>query len=356
MIRYGFPALMTCLWVALGAAFLAAPAAARGIEGAMPHPMVPLPAEGYITRDDFTDFAEIEFLASPHPGGRDPEFEETLEVEGAWRQMVYEVDGLELSLLRLYRGYLQHFESSGFEVVYHGIGDELGAGNGQIFHSQQGRLTPFGATSTEDSNAYILARNEAADIVVSLSFMTYRGRRAIVVNAVEIEDMAPLDLFAPEPQAEPEPEAAAEPEVAMVAEPEAEPEMPLVQQAVEELESGLVQDGRVIVNAILFEFDRADILSESAEALATVAELMDGNADLKLLVVGHTDGVGSFDYNLRLSVDRAQAVVAWLSERHGIDGSRLRPAGAGPMSPVTTNRTEAGRAQNRRVELVEVIE
>ncbi|MCC5961809.1 MAG: OmpA family protein [Rhodobacteraceae bacterium] len=358
MIRHGFPVLITCLWVALGAAFFASPAAARGIEGAMPHPMVPLPAEGYVIRDDFTDFAEIEFLASPHPGGRDPEFEETLEVEGAWRQMAYEVDGLELSLLRLYRGYLQHFESSGFEILFSGMGDELSGGNGQTFLNYKSRLMPFGATSGVDMNAYILTRNEAADTVIALSFIARSGRRIMVVNAVEIEDMAPLDLFAPEPQAEPEPDAAAEPEVEVVAEPEAapEPEMPLVQQAVEELESGLVQDGRVIVNAILFEFDRSDILPESAEALATVAELMEGNADLKLLVVGHTDGVGSFDYNLRLSVDRAQSVVAWLGERHGIDGSRLRPAGAGPMSPVTTNRTEAGRAQNRRVELVEVIE
>jgi outer membrane protein OmpA-like peptidoglycan-associated protein len=125
---------------------------------------------------------------------------------------------------------------------------------------------------------------------------------------------------------------------------------------VAELETGLVQDGRVIVNAILFEFDRADILPESAEALSTVADLLQGRDALKILVVGHTDGVGSFDYNLRLSVERAQAVVAWLRDRHGIDAARLRAAGAGPMSPVTTNRTEQGRAENRRVELVEIID
>ncbi len=130
----------------------------------------------------------------------------------------------------------------------------------------------------------------------------------------------------------------------------------MVPQEVEELESGLVQDGRVIVNAILFEFDRAEILPESAQALETVTDLLRGRPELKLLVVGHTDGVGSFDYNLRLSVERAQAVVGWLGNRGGIDASRLRAAGAGPMSPITTNRTENGRAQNRRVELVEIID
>lgn len=353
MLKRMLTIVLTGLWAIAFVAMAPHTAPAqRAIEGAAPHPMVPLPAGGFITGDDLTDFAEVEFPASPHPGGRDPEFEATLSVEGAWRQMEYTVDGLELSLLRLYRGYLAHFESNGFEVVFSGIGEELSARDGFVFVSAFSGFLSRTPSTAGASNAYILARSPDGQTVIAVSFFSRQNARRMMINAVAIEEMAPLDLFMPEPDTALEPEAEPGPETAAPPEEAVE----LMQQDVAELESGLVQDGRVIVNAILFEFDRADILPESAQALATVADLLAGREELKLLVVGHTDGVGSFDYNLRLSVDRAQAVVEWLSTRHGIAGMRLRAAGAGPMSPVTTNRTEQGRAQNRRVELVEIID
>lgn len=339
MFRSKFAVVMASIVTALCITIAAQPVMAqRAIEGAAPHPMVPLPAEGYITRDEFIDFAEIEFLASPHPGGREPDFEETVQVEGAWRQMEYTVDGLELSLLRLYRGYLQHFESNDFEIIFSGIGEELSIRDGFTFISYESGFLSRTPSTASESNAYILVRSPDEQTVIAVSFFSRQNARRMMVNAVEVEQMAPLDLFSPETEPEPEPEVA------------------MVPQEVEELESGLVQDGRVIVNAILFEFDRAEILPESAQALETVTDLLRGRPELKLLVVGHTDGVGSFDYNLRLSVERAQAVVGWLGSSGGIDSSRLRAAGAGPMSPITTNRTENGRAQNRRVELVEIID
>ena len=337
MLRRKIAVLTTGLWAALSMAIATFPATAqRAIEDAVPHPMVPLPAEGYITLDEFTDFAIVEFPASP--GDRRSGFEETVTVEGQYQKLEYTVDGLELSLIRMYRGYLQHFESNGFEILFSGIGEELSIRDGYSFITYDSGFLSRTPSTAADSNAYILARSADEQTVLAVSFFSRQNARRMIVNAVQIEEMAPLDLFSPEPEAEPEPEPT------------------LVQQDVDELSAGLVQDGRVIVNAILFEFDRADILPESAEALETVATLLQQGSDLKLMVVGHTDGVGSFDYNLRLSVERAQAVVAWLNTRHGIDASRLRAAGAGPMSPVTTNRTESGRALNRRVELVEIID
>ncbi|MCC5968118.1 MAG: hypothetical protein JJU24_18550, partial [Natronohydrobacter sp.] len=134
MFRSKIAVVIAGLFAALWMAVAAQPVMAqRAIEGAAPHPMVPLPAQGYITRDEFTDFAQIEFLASPHPGGREPDFEAIVQVEGAWRHIEYTVDGLELSLLRLYRGYLQHFETSGFEVIFSGIGEELSIRDGYTF-------------------------------------------------------------------------------------------------------------------------------------------------------------------------------------------------------------------------------
>lgn len=71
-------------------------------------------------------------------------------------------------------------------------------------------------------------------------------------------------------------------------------------------------------------------------------------------MVGHTDDVGDFDYNLGLSMSRATAVLRYLSTEHGIAAACLRAAGAGMMSPLASNRSEEGRARNRRVELVEM--
>ena len=74
---------------------------------------------------------------------------------------------------------------------------------------------------------------------------------------------------------------------------------------------------------------------------------------MKLLVVGYTDKVGTFPFNMDLSRCGAAAVVTALSTKHGIDKNRLTPVGVAYASPVASNKTEEGRAKNRRVELVE---
>ena len=73
--------------------------------------------------------------------------------------------------------------------------------------------------------------------------------------------------------------------------------------------------------------------------------------EMKIEVGGHTDNVGSADANLKLSRERAQAVMAALAER-GVAAGRLTAKGYGQTVPVADNRTEDGRAKNRRVELV----
>jgi outer membrane protein OmpA-like peptidoglycan-associated protein len=70
-------------------------------------------------------------------------------------------------------------------------------------------------------------------------------------------------------------------------------------------------------------------------------------------VVGHTDAVGSAESNVALSNSRAVAVIRVLAQKLGVDPARLSPYGAGPFSPVASNKSEDGRAKNRRVELVE---
>ena len=110
--------------------------------------------------------------------------------------------------------------------------------------------------------------------------------------------------------------------------------------------------GKTIVYGISFDTGSAVIKPESEPALAEMTKLLKATPALKAFVVGHTDNVGVLEANLKLSADRAAALVKALVAR-GIDGTRLKPAGVGPYSPIASNKDEQGRAQNRRVELVE---
>lgn len=126
----------------------------------------------------------------------------------------------------------------------------------------------------------------------------------------------------------------------------------MVMVSAAEMQKSISSSGKVAIYGILFDFNKADIKPASAPTLTEMATLLKNEPNLKVLVVGHTDNVGTFEFNEDLSKRRAKAVVAELAGKHGIDASRLTPLGASFMAPVTTNNTEAGRALNRRVELV----
>ncbi|MCX6585735.1 MAG: OmpA family protein [Acidobacteria bacterium] len=118
--------------------------------------------------------------------------------------------------------------------------------------------------------------------------------------------------------------------------------------------TGLAETGRVALYGIFFDTGKAELKPESAPALAEIAKLLKDDAALKVYVVGHTDMVADLAGNVKLSQARAQAVVSALEKQNGIAGARLIAFGAGPYAPVATNKTEEGRAKNRRVELVEI--
>ena len=110
--------------------------------------------------------------------------------------------------------------------------------------------------------------------------------------------------------------------------------------------------GHAAVYGIYFDTGKSSIKPESAQAVGEVAELLAADPGLKVYVVGHTDNVGGVDGNVKLSQDRADAVLQALIRDHGIDAARLRAYGCGQFAPVASNDTEEGRTKNRRVELV----
>jgi OOP family OmpA-OmpF porin len=119
------------------------------------------------------------------------------------------------------------------------------------------------------------------------------------------------------------------------------------------LASDIAKTGHASVYGIYFDSGKAVLKPESDATLAEISKLLASNVQLKLHVVGHTDNVGTLASNIALSKQRADAVVAALATQYHVAQTRLQAAGVGPLAPVTTNKTEDGRAKNRRVELVE---
>ena len=105
----------------------------------------------------------------------------------------------------------------------------------------------------------------------------------------------------------------------------------------------------VVLENIFFEFNKTDLLPASYAELDKVVQFM-LEENIKLIEIsGHTDSEGSDAYNQKLSEGRAASVVTYLASQ-GVKPERMRAVGYGESRPVDTNKTEEGRAQNRRVE------
>jgi outer membrane protein OmpA-like peptidoglycan-associated protein len=114
----------------------------------------------------------------------------------------------------------------------------------------------------------------------------------------------------------------------------------------------IMSAGRYVTHGILFDTDSDRIKPESAPVIKKVAETLQANSSLKLLIEGYTDSSGDATHNMDLSKRRADAVKAVLVSQFGIDESRLTTNGLGASKPIASNDTPQGRAENRRVEFV----
>lgn len=310
------------------AGFVLASQVLADVEGSYDHDQIPRVAGSNIVYFDRTEFDRGIIPTGPLVGD---EFESTEALEGEVLKLSYTFDNPDISTFQIKRNYIDALEARGFEILYADSHGALGSGEGRAFY-RASEIFSRGARdccrlATRASNRdlrYIAARS--ADGLVLAGIAAFNERR-VPGPAVEI---------------------------AVVTSAEMGTEMDHQPLTAGEMETGLIEEGRVAVQDILFEFDSARILPESSGALDTVAELMRDAPDIALLVVGHTDNSGSYDYNLNLSMARAQAVVDYLTGEHSVASGRLQAAGAGMMAPIATNRTDEGRALNRRVELVEM--
>ncbi len=125
---------------------------------------------------------------------------------------------------------------------------------------------------------------------------------------------------------------------------------PAQSRFVEEIERAFLDTGIFRSLLVNFEFGSSTLLTSSFPVLNSIAEVMRSYPDLRVRVAGHTDYVGSDEYNLRLSQARARSVAEYLSAIQGIPADRLASVGFGEGRPIASNESPTGRALNRRVE------
>jgi len=104
-----------------------------------------------------------------------------------------------------------------------------------------------------------------------------------------------------------------------------------------------------ILKGVNFESNKATLTMDSENILEMAYNALVAQPDIKVLIVGHTDAVGSDAYNKKLSFRRAEAVKNWMVAK-GISARRMSVAGKGEIEPIDSNETNDGRANNRRIE------
>lgn len=232
------------------------------------------------------------------------------------------------SSLEVFRNYQSAFQQAGFETLYTCSTTECGRNFLFAVYPSSRYLripSPYnrGALSTNVSTPYYMAATKTmggSTVYISLFTTFHNGVKA--PNALlEIVEMKAMDTG-------------------------------MVSVNADKMASTIESTGRIALYGIYFDLNSAQIKSESKPQLLEIAKLLQQNPSLNLLVVGHTDNQGGHDYNMDLSRRRATSVVNALVSEHGIQKSRLEPAGMGFLAPVASNATEEGRAKNRRVELV----
>ena len=147
-------------------------------------------------------------------------------------------------------------------------------------------------------------------------------------------------------------EAQREAEQAERARRAAEAEMERLQQQLGALQARETERGTVLtLDSVLFETDRAALKAGAQQNLQSLVTFLRDNPERTVIIEGHTDATGPEAYNLTLSQQRADAVQDFLVQ-NGIDPSRVIARGRGEAYPIASNDTEAGRQENRRVEIV----
>jgi outer membrane protein OmpA-like peptidoglycan-associated protein len=300
--------------------------------GTADHPLVSRYTGSFIDGQQVLDFDSYTLPAGPavqnSEGQRVPS--EKIALEGKITRTLYR-GPKERSTLEILRNYQSALESAGFEILYTCSGKDCGHLFQWLFYKEREQRilstkTSGSAFDIPQELRYIAAKGPVGDRTVHVSVLVaydagFSKLSKQPVTLVEVIESEAMDTG-------------------------------MVTIDAEAMAKGIDATGHIAIYGVYFDTNSAEIKAESAPTLTEISKLLNDRPSLKLLVVGHTDNQGDYDYNMGLSGRRAEAVARALSEQHGIDGGRLRSAGVGFLAPAASNDTAAGREKNRRVELV----
>lgn len=272
-----------------------------------------------------------------------------LEVEGARTRIAYLMPA-NRSPLEVLRNYQDVVKAAGGEVLYTCKGEECGGapdrssdgGGGEMslmmyfVYASQLKDADFSngkcaLTSSIDDQRFFAAKIPQAGGEAYVTVQTFQVKDTLYCKALNERTVALVHIVEPKPR-----------------------EQKMVVVKADEMARTIGTTGRVALYGIFFDTAKADLKSESNPTLTEIAGLLNADPKLAVLIVGHTDNQGAYDYNLDLSRRRAEAVVKALSTGFRVDAKRLRAAGVGMLAPAASNDAEDGRAKNRRVEVVKL--
>jgi len=293
------------------------------------HPMITRYAGSVIDGYEVHGFNEYILPTGPairdDNGNRVPS--EKLSLEGRITRILYR--GPEgRSTLEIFRNYRTALESAGFEVLFSCSDKECGYLFHWLLYKDRKMIkttkTSGSAFDRPEDIRYLSAKKTAEDgAIIHVSLLVaidsiWTKKPVTLLEVIKIKSM----------------------------------DTGMVSVNAEVMAEGIDATGHIAIYGIYFDTDSDSLKAKSDSTLEEIGKLLTKRPSLKLLVVGHTDSQGGYDYNISLSQRRAAAVVKALTQRFGVDAMRLKPAGVGYLSPVATNDTADGQAQNRRVELV----
>jgi outer membrane protein OmpA-like peptidoglycan-associated protein len=305
----------------------------QDIEGSGDHPIISRYPGSEIKWFNVDNYREFKLPIGPVTGYRN--IDDWIETEGKVTRIYYALDGGDRTHSEVYKNYKDALENAGMEILADGLlinssrKGEIGSRAWQEVYFIQNPFTKEGAaremvsgSSSSGGSGTLIAKKERAGgtVYVAVSVYHFRSDRvSTLVDVVEVE----------------------------------EAETGFIIVNAEAIGKGISEHGRVVLDGILFDFDKATLKPESKEAFNQIVKYLEKNPGKNFFVVGHTDSKGKFEYNRDLSSKRAKAVVESLVNDYKIKRSRLEAHGVGPLVPVFTNSSDAGREKNRRVELVE---
>jgi len=322
------------IFLALGLALAGAQGvAAEDIAGVAEHPMVQRYPGQDIRWQLIENYRRYRLPVGAVTGYR--AIEDWIETEGRVTRTFYRYQGADRGYSEIYLNYLEAFRGEGFEILAEGMADDR---RGTAVGSRQWLDVMFAENpvAAEGGEVGTLAAGTATQGGAG-AFVARKVRAAGPAYVVVVVEQHAADYVG-----------------ALIDIVEVDvAETGLVIVDAEAIGRDLEEKGRVVLDGLYFDFDKAVLTPESGAALQVVAGYLAAHPEQVFYVVGHTDAKGSHDYNVSLSSARAAAVVAALTGSYGVAQGRLEAHGVGPLVPVFSNASDAGRAQNRRVELVE---